>query len=101
MNEYTPDLYTLEDEDGNEQTFEMLDAMEYENQTYYALTPYYEDPNEMLNDSGELVILKSEYDGDEEFMVSIDNDDEYEKIGNMFLDRLNEIYDSDEEEEEE
>lgn len=28
--EYTPDLYTLEDEEGNEQTFEMLDAMEYE-----------------------------------------------------------------------
>ncbi|MGN1114789.1 MAG: DUF1292 domain-containing protein [Oscillospiraceae bacterium] len=101
MNEYTPDLYTLEDEDGNEQTFEMLDAMEYENQTYYALTPYFEDPNEMLNDSGELVILKSEFDGDEEFMVSIDNDDEYEKIGNMFLDRLNEIYDSDDDEDEE
>lgn len=90
--EYTPDLYTLEDEDGNEQTFEMLDAMEYEGEKYFALTPYFDDPQDMLSDSSEVVILKSDFDGDEEIMVSIDNDDEYEKIGNIFLKRIEEMY---------
>lgn len=95
--EYTPDLYTLEDEEGNEQTFEMLDAMEYEGEKYFALTPYFENPEEMLEDAGAVVILKSEIDGDEEIMVSIDDDDEYEKIGNIFMKRIEEMFAFDDE----
>lgn len=98
--EYTPDLYTLEDEEGNEQTFEMLDAMEYEGEKYFALTPYYENPDEMLEDSGEVVILKSDFDGDEEIMVSIDDDEEYEKIGSIFMKRIEEMFDFDIEDDE-
>ena len=48
MNEYTPDLYTLVDEDGNEQTFEMLDVMEVDDQRYFALIPYQADPESMI-----------------------------------------------------
>ncbi len=93
--EYTPDLYTLEDEEGNEQMFEMLDAMEFEGEKYYALTPYFEDPEESLEDSGEVVILKSDFDGDEEIMVSIDDDNEYERIGNVFMKRIEEMFEFD------
>ncbi len=99
--EYTPDLYTLEDEEGNEQTFEMLDAMEYEGEKYFALTPYFEDPAEMLEDAGAVVILKSEIEGDEEIMVSIDDDDEYEKIGNIFMKRIEEMFAFDDEDDDE
>lgn len=95
-NEYTPDIYTLVDEEGVEQVFEMLDAMEYEGQRYFALVPYYESPEQGLEDNGELVILKSEIVDDEEMMVSIDDDDEYDKIGELFLQRLNEIFDGEE-----
>ena len=97
--EYTPDLYTLEDEDGNEQVFEMLYVMEYEGEKYYALTPYYENPDEALGDDGEVVILKSDFDGDEEIMVSIDDDEEYERIGNIFMKRIEEMFDFDDDEE--
>ncbi len=100
MDEYTPDLYTLEDEEGNEQTFEMLDVMEYEGEKYFALTPYYENPDEMLEDSGEVVILKSEFVDDEEMMISIDDDEEYERIGEIFMKRIEEMFDFDDEEEE-
>ncbi|WP_124098025.1 DUF1292 domain-containing protein [Ruminococcus sp. Marseille-P6503] len=96
--EYTPDLYTLEDEDGHEQVFEMLDAMEYEGEKYYALTPYYENPEETLGDDGEVVILKSDFDGDEEIMVSIDDDEEYERIGNIFMKRIEEMFEFDDDE---
>lgn len=101
MNEYTPDLYTLEDEDGNEQEFELLDVMEYEGEKYYALTPYYgEDRDALLEDDGEVVILKEEMTDGEPMLVSIEEDDEYERIGGIFLERLNEIYDEDDSEEE-
>ena len=100
-NEYTPDLYTLEDEDGNEQVFEMLDTMEFEGEKYFALTPYYEDPDEMLEDSGEVVILKSEFEGDEEMMISFDeNEEEYDRIGDLFMKRLDEMFDYGDEDEE-
>ena len=100
MNEYTPDLYTLEDEEGNEQEFELLDVMEYEGERYYALTPYYgNDHDALLEDDGEVVILKEEMVDDEPMLVSIEEDDEYEKIGGLFLERLNEIYDDEDEEE--
>ncbi|MDE7287916.1 MAG: DUF1292 domain-containing protein [Oscillospiraceae bacterium] len=90
------DLYTLVDEDGVEQQFEMLDTLEVGDDRYYALVPYYDDPTKEVEADTELVVLKSEYDdNNEETLVSIDDDDEYERIGNMFLERLNEIYDGD------
>lgn len=90
------DLYTLVDEDGVEQQFEMLDSMDVGDDRYYALVPYYDDPTKEIEADSELVILKSEFDkNNEETLVTIDDDDEYEKIGNMFLERLNEIYDGD------
>ena len=93
MNEYTPDLYTRVDEDGNEQTFEMLDVMEVDDQRYFALIPYQADPESMIEDDGELVILKSDMVDGEEMLVSIEDDDEFDRIGELFLKRLDEIYD--------
>lgn len=87
------DLYTLVDEDGVEQQFEMLDVMEVDDERYYALVPYYDDPTKEIEADTELVVLKSEYDeNNDETLVSIDNDEEYERIGNMFLERLNKLY---------
>lgn len=96
MNEYTPDLYELIDEEGNKEQFELLDCMEYEGETYYAMTPFFgEDEAEKLaEDSGELVILRVEYDEEtgEEILASIEDDDLYEKVGQVFLDRLEEMF---------
>lgn len=105
MNEYTPDLYELMDESGEKQTFELLDCMEYEGETYYALTPFYEEDQaeDMLNDSGELVILKVEYDEEtgEEILASIDDEDLFDRIGEAFIERLEDMYDFEDEDEKE
>ncbi|MBP1561259.1 MAG: DUF1292 domain-containing protein [Oscillospiraceae bacterium] len=91
--EMAADLYTLVDEDGVEQTFEMIDVMDVGDDRYYALVPYYDDPTKELEADTELVVLKSEFDeNNDETLVSIDDDAEYEKIGNMFLERLNDLY---------
>lgn len=95
---YIPELYTLIDEEGVEQTFEMLDAIEVGEFKYYAMVPYYENPEDLINDNGELVILKSDYVDTEETLVSIDDDDEYERIGAIFLKRLEEMFEGEDDE---
>ncbi len=96
--DYTPDLYTLVDEEGKEQTFELLDALEDNGEKYYALVPYSPDADELLESDGELVILKAEMDGEEEMMVSIDDDEEFDRIGNIFLKRIEEMFDEEDSE---
>lgn len=93
--EYIPELYTLCDEEGVEQTFEMLDTMEIGEDKYYAMVPYFENPDDLIEADGGLVVLKSEMVDGEEMLVSIDDDEEYERIGAMFLDRLQEMYEED------
>lgn len=98
ISEYGPDLYTLEDENGVEQTFEMLDALETEDgQRYFALVPYAENPEDALEGSDDLVILKSEMNGDEEMLVSIDDDEEFDRIGQIFLKRIEEMFEGENE----
>lgn len=87
-----PDLYTLVDEEGQEQMFELLDSLEYEGDTYYALTPYLEDAEAILADDGEVVILKSTYENNEEVLVSVDDDDLFDKLGDLFMDRFAELF---------
>jgi hypothetical protein len=101
LDENAPDLYTLEDENAKTQTFEMLDVMEVDGEKYFALTPYYEKPEDMLEDAGEVVILKSVFEGDEELMVSFDeNEEEYDRIGELFMKRIEEMFEYDDEDDE-
>lgn len=91
---FNPDLYTLEDENGELQTFELWDTLEEDGSVYYALIPVYDDPEESITGDEELVILKLEDpESDDEVLITIDDDDEYERIGGIFLERLEKFYD--------
>ena len=95
--EFGGDLFTLLDEEGKEQTFELLDSYEENGKLYYALVPYYENPEDMADADDELIVLLSEEDENgEEELVTIEDDEEYNRIGEIFLNRLNEFYDSEE-----
>ena len=96
--EYTPDIYTLEDEEGNDVVFEMIDSIELDGQKYYAMMPYYENPEDMLNDDGQLIVLRNEVVDGEEMMATIDDDEEYDRIGEIFMKRITEMFEDDEEE---
>ena len=96
--EYNPDLYTLVDEEGVEQTFELLDVMEVDDDRYFALIPYYENPEDLLDDTAELIVLKSQLDENgEELMISTDDEEEYQRIGQMFLEKLSAYFDGEDE----
>ncbi len=93
--EYNPDLITLSDDDGKEYTFEVLDAIETDDGRYLALLPTYDDPQKMLEESGELVIVKVGEENGEEYFYEIEDDDEYETIADAFIDRLEDFFEID------
>jgi uncharacterized protein YrzB (UPF0473 family) len=93
--EYNPDIITLADDNGKEYSFEVLDAIETDDGRYLALLPTFEDPKKMLDDSGELVIVKVGEEDGEEFYYEIEDDDEYETIADAFVDRLEDFFEID------
>lgn len=100
INEYTPDLFTLEDENGNEETFELVDVYEENDTEYYALIPYQQDPETLIEeDDGMFVILKRDNSTDDEMLITIDDDDELDRIGEIFMKRFEEMFEELDEEE--
>ena len=94
----TPELYTLVDEDGNEKLFELIDTMEENETVYFALIPHIENPEELLNGEVELVVLVASTDDEgNDILEPIESDEEYERIAQIFIDRLDEDADDEEE----
>lgn len=94
--EYEPYMLSLTDEAGKEFNFEVLDDIDYEDNRYLALQPVYDDAQKMVEDSGELVILKVVPDGDSDALIEIEDDDEYEEVASIFTDRLQDFFEIDE-----
>lgn len=91
MNEYTPELFELIDDEGNKKNFELIDAVELDGEQYFAMVPAIED-DDFLNADCDLVILKSIEDNGEEILASIDDDDEFDKVSAFFLQRMQEAF---------
>ena len=97
LEEATPDLLTLEDEDGKEVTFEVIDAPEVNGTRYLAVIPYQEDP-ESLQEEAELILMRIGTDDQGEYMDIVDDDEELLTVGKVFEERLRAMYDIDDSE---
>lgn len=97
--DYEPDLLTLEDETGREHTFEVLDAADIDGKRYLAMVPYSADPAEQLDSDAEMLIMRvgEEADGSE-YLDIVEEMEELNAVGQVFLNRLQEVYDIDLEE---
>ena len=95
--EYGNDFVTLVDENGKETEFEIVDSLVTENNEYFALIPT-ETADNLSDDDGQLVVLKVVEEDGEEFLEPIEDDDEFEEISEIFIDRLEELYDFNEQE---
>ena len=83
------DIVTVVDDDGKEHIFEELDRIETDDGSrYVALLPVYDDETEILEEDGE------------SYLVQIEDEDEFETIGNIIEDRLIEKYENEEAEDE-
>ena len=97
LEEAAPDLLTLEDEDGKEVTFEVIDATEVNGTRYLAVIPYQEDP-ESLQEDAELFLMRIGTDDEGEYMDIVDDDEELITVGKVFEERLRAMYDIDDSE---
>ena len=97
LEEAAPDLLTLEDEDGKEVTFEVIDATEVNGTRYLAVIPYQEDP-ESLQEDAELILMRICTDDEGEYMDIVDDDEELITVGKVFEERLRAMYDIDDSE---
>ncbi len=99
MEEYTPDIVSIIDEDGKEHIFEELDRIETDSGKYVALLPLPENPDNLTEGDDELIILKVEEDKGEIYLSPIEDDNEFNEVGQIFEERLAEMFDFDEAEE--
>ena len=97
LEEAPPDLLTLDDEDGKEVTFEVIDATEVNGTRYLAVIPYQEDP-ESLQEDAELILMRIGTDDEGEYMDIVDDDEELITVGKVFEERLRAMYDIDDSE---
>ena len=90
--DFGADLLTLLDEDGQEHEFEVLDIIDDDEGTFYALLPTFEDPQAKLDDEGTYYIFQSiEEDGEQE-LVEVEDDALLDRLAQEFEAHFVELY---------
>ncbi len=77
----------LNDEDGNEVEFEFLDVVAVDDKEYVILLPVEE------AEKGEVVIFRIEGDVDDESYISLDNEEEADKVFQAFKEKTKDEFD--------
>lgn len=96
--DFNPDIVSVVDEDGVAHTFEELDRIETDEGRFIALLPIYEEAAEIIDDDGELIILSVSEDEDGEiYLEPIEDEKLFNKIGKIFEERLEDLFEFDEE----
>ena len=91
--EFGPDFISVTDEDGNEFELELVDTLEHNGITYYAMFPAVAEneetgePVDVDADDEEygLVIMKVIEENGEELLSTPDSDEELDEIYNLFM----------------
>lgn len=88
--EFGPNFVTLTDAEGNDIELEYVDALEHNGTTYMAFFPVVEEDSEDEENEEEygLVILKSQMENGEEFLVTIDDEEEIDKVYDLFMEQI-------------
>ena len=94
--EFGPDFISVTDEDGNEFELELVDTLEHNGITYYAMFPAVAEneetgePVDVDADDEEygLVIMKVNEENGEELLSTPDTDEELDEIYTRFMERF-------------
>jgi len=83
-------ILSLVDENNEETEFEAIATLEIGEDAYIGLQPMVKDPTDA---EGLFVVLKCEYDEDgAPTYVTIDSEEEYDRVGDIFLSELDNLY---------
>ena len=86
-------IYVLQDEEGTEYEFELLDTCERNGVRYYAMIPA--ENAGKTDEFCEYVILKAITRDGEETLVSVEDDDEFDDVADYFDDLFSQEIDYD------
>ena len=88
--EFGPNFVTLTDDEGNDIELEYVDALEHNGTTYMAFFPVVEEDSEDEENEEEygLVILKSQMENGEQFLLTIDDEEDIDKIYDLFMEQI-------------
>ena len=93
-----PDIVSIVDEEGKEHVFEELDRIETDNGRYVALLPIPENPKKPSEEDDALILLKVIEENGEIYLTPIEEDDEFNEVGQIFEERLSDMFEFDVEE---
>ncbi|MDE5984404.1 MAG: DUF1292 domain-containing protein [Eubacterium sp.] len=90
---YEPDIISVNDENGNEILFELLERYETDEDVYVAITRYYETDEEIVEGDYEVIILKVVSEDGEEYLAEIEDEIEFEQISDILMAKVEEKFD--------
>ena len=90
MNDLEPDRVTLTDEEGVEREFDIIGTLELDGNEYFALIA-------VDGDEDEYIVLKAVVEDGEEVLITIDDDDEFDRVADAFDNEMMEEIDLDQE----
>ena len=91
---YEPDIISVNDEDGNEILFELLERYETDDDVYVAITEYRDDDEDIVEADFEVNILKVVTDDNgDEYLEEIQDEMEYEQVSDILMSKVEEKFD--------
>lgn len=97
--DYNPDIVSVIDEDGVEHIFEELDRIETDDARYVALLPVFDEAEDVIDDDGEIIVLKvEEEENGDTYLCPIEDNKEFLAIQKIFEERLADLFEDPEEE---
>lgn len=102
MNEdFSADLLTLVDEDGQEHEFEILDIIENDDGCFYALLPTFDDPQEQVESEGTYYIFQAFEEDGEQQLAEVEDEELLDRLAAVFEQHFEELFDAEDGEPEE
>ncbi len=89
------EFYTLVDEDGNEIEFEKIGEAELGGNVYFAMIPAEETEKEETEFCEYVVLRKEKDENGEDTLVTVDDDEEFDNVADLFDDMFSEEIDYD------
>ena len=95
--EFSADLITLIDDEGQEHEFEILDVIENDEGCFYALLPTFEDPHEQVESEGMYFIFEAIEEDGEQQLAEVEDEELLNRLAAAFEEHFEEMYDDEEE----
>jgi uncharacterized protein YrzB (UPF0473 family) len=74
------DIITLTDDEGNETEFMVIDGTDYNNKSYLMLV----EADAADDEESEAMLLRIDMDGDDEVLVTVDDEEEFNAVAALF-----------------